>query len=349
MEQPADNQTTPADEPSAPAAMSKRQMKRLQKMERQEENKKAKKAAEKEQKQKALEQKRADIGKMLEGMTEEEREQWHQQQKDKKQKVLAGRQATKAHNQQALSAPQKVVIDLDFLGMMSPSEVKSLLQQLSYSYSAAVSGQQQLHLHLLGATGDLDAALLKQLPGHVNWAATKSEKNFKEFFQERLQDLVYLTADSPDELSELDSSKVYIIGGIVDRNRHKGICYQRAQEAGIATAKLPIAQHIKLQTSAVITVNQVVDILVRVQGSNDWKAALEHVLPGRKRADAAAPAAAGAAAGAAAEAAAPPSSGEEPTAAAAGAAAEAGAEAAAAYIMEAGKEAVADTSVAAST
>jgi hypothetical protein len=54
---------------------------------------------------------------------------------------------------QALSAPQKVVIDLDFPGMMSPSEVKSLLQQLSYSYSAAVSGQQQLHLHLLGATG----------------------------------------------------------------------------------------------------------------------------------------------------------------------------------------------------
>jgi ABC-type protease/lipase transport system fused ATPase/permease subunit len=48
---------------------------------RQEENKKAKKAAEKEQKQKALEHKRAEIGRMLEGMTEEEREQWHQQQK----------------------------------------------------------------------------------------------------------------------------------------------------------------------------------------------------------------------------------------------------------------------------
>jgi hypothetical protein len=31
----------------------------------------------------------------------------------------------------------------------------------------------------------------------------------------------------------------------------QGICYQRAKDAGIATAKLPIAQHIKLQTSAV--------------------------------------------------------------------------------------------------
>lgn len=55
---------------------------------------------------------------------------------------------------QALQAPQKVVIDLDFPGIMNPSEVKSLLQQLSYSYSAAVSKQQQLHLHLLGATGE---------------------------------------------------------------------------------------------------------------------------------------------------------------------------------------------------
>lgn len=39
--------------------------------------------------------------------------------------------------------------------------------------------------------------------------------------QERLSDLVYLTADATEELSQLDSGKIYIIGGIVDRNRHK--------------------------------------------------------------------------------------------------------------------------------
>jgi hypothetical protein len=31
--------------------------------------------------------------------------------------------------------------------------------------------------------GDLEAALQEQLPGLVNWAATKSGKNFKEYFQ----------------------------------------------------------------------------------------------------------------------------------------------------------------------
>ena len=54
----------------------------------------------------------------------------------------------------------------------------------------------------------------------------------------------------------VDPSKIYILGGLVDRNRHKGICYKRATEAGVATARLPITQHMKLHTSAVSTTLQ---------------------------------------------------------------------------------------------
>lgn len=35
------------------------------------------------------------------------------------------------------------------------------------------------------------------------------------------QRLVYLSADSAEELTTLSEDEIYIIGGIVDRNRHK--------------------------------------------------------------------------------------------------------------------------------
>ena len=41
-------------------------------------------------------------------------------------------------------------------------------------------------------------------------------------------DLVYLTADSPNTISRLDREKVYIIGGLVDRNAQKGLCLEKA-------------------------------------------------------------------------------------------------------------------------
>ena len=64
-------------------------------------------------------------------------------------------------------------------------------------------------------------------------------------------------ADAEEELTELDRSRAYIIGGIVDRNRHKGLCRSRAEAGGIRTARLPIRDYLRLQAAPVMTVNQV--------------------------------------------------------------------------------------------
>lgn len=37
----------------------------------------------------------------------------------------------------------------------------------------------------------------------------------------------------------------------MDRNRHKRICFDRAEAAGVAHARLPIQKHLALNTSAV--------------------------------------------------------------------------------------------------
>lgn len=46
-------------------------------------------------------------------------------------------------------------------------------------------------------------------------------EHYSEFIKK--EDLIYLTSDSPTVLKELDESKAYVIGGLVDHNHHKVI------------------------------------------------------------------------------------------------------------------------------
>ena len=94
--------------------------------------------------------------------------------------------------------------------------------------------------------------------------------------------LVYLTSDAEETLETLDPSCAYIIGGIVDRNRLKGITHKKAIAQGIRTAKLPIREHMQLFATHVLTVNHVVLILLNYAKCQNWPEALKSVIPERK-------------------------------------------------------------------
>ncbi|RDL32551.1 uncharacterized protein BP5553_09007 [Venustampulla echinocandica] len=96
--------------------------------------------------------------------------------------------------------------------------------------------------------------------------------------------LVYLSSDSPHTLDRLSPNTSYIIGGIVDKNRHKGLCYKRACERGIPTAKLPIGEFMTMQSRTVLTVNHVVEIMLKWLETGDWGEAFLSVIPKRKEA-----------------------------------------------------------------
>ncbi|KAJ9611684.1 tRNA (guanine(9)-N(1))-methyltransferase [Cladophialophora chaetospira] len=101
---------------------------------------------------------------------------------------------------------------------------------------------------------------------------------------------IYLTSDSPHTLSTLSPYSTYIIGGLVDKNRHKGICYKTACDRGIKTAKLPIGEYLEMSGRKVLATNHVVEILLRwleeasgPQGEEGaWGRAFLRVIPKRK-------------------------------------------------------------------
>jgi len=113
------------------------------------------------------------------------------------------------------------------------------------------------------------------------WSEQDESTNGKDRVAQ--ENVIYLTADSEEELLELKEGEVYIIGGICDHNRYKNLCLNKAIESNIRTARLPIGRYLaSLTTRKVLTVNQVFEILVRWVETRDWEEALYAVIPKRK-------------------------------------------------------------------
>ncbi|KAI1039816.1 hypothetical protein LB505_004655 [Fusarium chuoi] len=96
------------------------------------------------------------------------------------------------------------------------------------------------------------------------------------------QDIVYLSSDSPYTLERLEPNTSYVIGGLVDKNREKGLCYKRARERGIRTARLPIGQYMVMQSRTVLATNHVVEIMLKWLEYENWGDAFMSVIPKRK-------------------------------------------------------------------
>jgi len=91
--------------------------------------------------------------------------------------------------------------------------------------------------------------------------------------------VVYLTHDAEEVVWEFKAGVVYIVGGLVDRNRHKGVTASKAAKLGLAVARLPleetfegdaqgdIKQGVGMKRKArVLTTNKCVDLLARMCG-----------------------------------------------------------------------------------
>ncbi len=261
--------------------LSKSAFKKRARRQRQLEHFAAKKEAKKaERKQKTAERKAAEQ-EAWEKLTQEERDRRIRiSQQSREARIAAAATAAAAKAARAAAPTASCVVDLDFQDLMDERELRSIAQQLMFSYAANRRVKAPLQLHFTSFGGAIRDDLESRLYGYERWDVRMHTESYLQVFpRERL---VYLSSEADEVLETIDPECVYVIGGLVDHNRHKGLCQRRAQKAAVRSVRLPIDEHMLMSQRRVLAVNHVVEILVEVAQDGDWPRALEKVLPLRR-------------------------------------------------------------------
>ncbi|XP_072314577.1 tRNA methyltransferase 10 homolog A [Eucyclogobius newberryi] len=175
----------------------------------------------------------------------------------------------------------RLVVDCSFDSLMLMKDVRKLHKQIQRCYATNRRASHPVQFIVTSLGGQLKQSMEEKDKGWVNWKdiSFKAEHYIDVVAKE---ELVYLTSDSPNVLTELDQSKAYVIGGLVDHNHHKGLTFDKAKELGIAHAQLPLNSFVKMNSRKVLAVNHVFEIILSYLEKGNWQDAFFTVLPQRK-------------------------------------------------------------------
>ncbi|CRK90638.1 CLUMA_CG004340, isoform A [Clunio marinus] len=135
-------------------------------------------------------------------------------------------------------------------------------------------------LHFTGLKkGSEMFAAMNRHNGRQNWGIWH-EESYLDFFDKTK--LIYLTSESENVLDTLEPGAVYVIGGLVDFNRHKNLCNRIALENGIRTARLPLSENVVMKNSPVLPIDQCFDIILGVSQGKTWQKSIMDVLSYRR-------------------------------------------------------------------
>lgn len=197
-------------------------------------------------------------------------------------------QAKKALPQSQKPSGVKIIMDCEFDDLMSDKEIVSMSNQITRCYSAKRHADYEVDLVVSSFNKRLKARFEKSVLDYSKWQNMKFKENdtLAEILPSdklQLSKYVYLTADTDNELESLDEDYTYIIGGIVDKNRHKKLCLNKANELGLKVARLPIGKYIEMNGRHVLATSHVYEIMCMwFEMEHSWEKAFNAVLPPRK-------------------------------------------------------------------
>uniref|UniRef100_T1J7B5 SAM-dependent MTase TRM10-type domain-containing protein n=1 Tax=Strigamia maritima TaxID=126957 RepID=T1J7B5_STRMM len=117
----------------------------------------------------------------------------------------------------------RVCIDLGFSYLMNDKELDKLGAQLRRVYGSNRSSMNPLCIYFTNFSQDdaLYKACMSKNDGFDKYLIEMRECSHVDLFP--VDDIVYLTSDSPNVLTHLNRSKVYVVGGLIDETLHKFI------------------------------------------------------------------------------------------------------------------------------
>mmetsp|Transcript_12375 Transcript_12375/g.24876 ORF Transcript_12375/g.24876 Transcript_12375/m.24876 type:complete len:350 (+) Transcript_12375:69-1118(+) len=175
----------------------------------------------------------------------------------------------------------KVAVECAFGEKGSLREMHSLARQLQYSIGANKRAVRPVSLHFVSFKGELERFCVETMRAD-RWKAHLCHESALDVFSNEQSNMCVLSPDATEPLIDIDESKIYIVGGLVDRTIKKHATSRFAQENGIECHRLPLKEYYPSKPKLVLNVNAVVEALITVHGGASWEEALHRVIPKRQ-------------------------------------------------------------------
>ncbi|XP_045445952.1 tRNA methyltransferase 10 homolog A [Melitaea cinxia] len=188
----------------------------------------------------------------------------------------------KALKKMKLEKPKKkigIIIDLSFDNLMIEKDRYKVIKQILRCYSINRRSESPLQFYVT-SFGEKSRIDMSRHNGYEHWDIVFHEEKYLDKFPK--EKLFYLTSESDNIIESFEEDTYYIIGGLVDHNKHKGLCHKIAVEQGIRHGQLPLDKYVNMKTRKVLTIDHVFEIVLRVCEGVSWQDALIKVLPVRK-------------------------------------------------------------------
>lgn len=177
----------------------------------------------------------------------------------------------------------KIIFDCSYASSMNYRENSDISKQLAHCFGINRLHREPFELHFCGI--DKQSVLWSKLHRQIPTLTKKPlpvkihEADICDVFPK--EKLVLLTPDSSTVLQEYNPDDHYVVSGIVDRGSKVPLTLAKAKELNIRTARLPVDLHRTSRVNNVLTLDQVLNVMLEVKRSRDWKKAFQYV-PRRK-------------------------------------------------------------------